>query len=49
MPRVAGDKNYSDREKRLKAENKALKAKVEALKAASKVKDARLKELRNRP
>jgi hypothetical protein len=48
MARVAGDKNYTDREKRLKAENRALRAKVKALKAVSKVKDARLKELRSR-
>ncbi len=48
MARVEGDKNYTDREKRLHAENGALKAKVKALKAALKVKDARLRELRNR-
>jgi hypothetical protein len=46
MAREPGDKNYSAREKRLIAELAAEKAKVEAARAEIKVKDARLKELR---
>lgn len=48
MSRNAGDKNLSLREQRLKAENAALKAKLEAQKVASKVKDAKLAELRSK-
>lgn len=46
MARTEGDKNLSPREMRLKAENEALKAKVKAEQANSKVKDARIKELK---
>jgi hypothetical protein len=48
MPRVQGDTNYSDREKRLTAQKAALEAKVRTLKEELKVKDARLKELRKK-
>lgn len=46
VARATGDKNYTAREKRLIAEVAAEKAKVEAAKAEIKVRDARLKELR---
>jgi hypothetical protein len=46
MARETGSKNFSPREMRLKAENGALKAKLKAEQAASKVKDARIKELK---
>ncbi len=46
MARQPGDKNYSAREKTLIAKLAAEKAKVEAAKAELKVKDSRLKELR---
>ena len=48
MSRNAGDTNLSLREQRLKAENAALKAKLEAQKVASKVKDAKLAEARDK-
>jgi BMFP domain-containing protein YqiC len=52
MPREKGDKNFSERELRLRAENEALKAKVKAVEARFKgelkVKNARLKELRSK-
>jgi hypothetical protein len=46
VARATGNKNYTAREKRLIAEVAAEKAKVEAAKAEIKVRDARLKELR---
>ena len=48
MARSAGDTNLSLREQRKDAEIAALKAKLAAEKAAQKVKDARLKELREK-
>jgi len=52
MPREKGDKNFSERELRLRAENEALRAKVKAVEAKFKgelkVKNARLKELRSK-
>jgi len=46
--RVKGDTNYSTREKRLIAQNKVLEAKVKTLKEELKVKNVRLRELRER-
>jgi hypothetical protein len=46
MARDEGSKNFSPREMRLKAENEALKAKLKAEQANTKVKAARIKELR---
>jgi hypothetical protein len=46
MARVAGDKNYSLREDRLKAENAALKLQLKACEAQNKVEKARQRELR---
>jgi hypothetical protein len=48
MARVKGDINYSIREKRLIAQNKVLEAKVKTLKEELKVKNVRLRELRER-
>jgi len=52
MPREKGDKNFSERELRLKAQNEALRAKIKAVQTACrgklKVKDARIRELRSR-
>lgn len=46
MAREEGSKNFSAREMRLKAENEALKAKLKAAQANTKVKDARIKEIK---
>lgn len=46
MPRVHGDKNYSAREDRLKAENAALKAQLKAAELKIKAEKARQRELR---
>ena len=46
--RIAGDKNLSTRELRLKAQVAVLKAEITVLKAKLKVKDIRQKELRQR-
>lgn len=48
MARTAGDTNLSLREQRKDAEIAALKAKLAAEKAAAKVKDARLREMREK-
>ena len=48
MPRNVGDKNLTLREQRLKTETAALRAKLGAAKAATKVKDAKIAELRNK-
>lgn len=47
MARVVGDKNYSPREDRLKAENVALKAQLKASEKLVKVEKARQRELRS--
>lgn len=48
MARSTGDTNLSLREKRKDAEIAALKAKLDAARAAQKVKDARLRELKEK-
>jgi hypothetical protein len=48
MPRGKGDKNFSERELRLGAQNQALRAAVKACEAKLKVKDARIRELRSK-
>jgi hypothetical protein len=48
MARVSGDKNYSEREHRLVAENEVLKAKIAASKAEIKVLKLRKKEVAKR-
>lgn len=46
--RKPGDTNYSDREKKHKAQIAALKAEIAAEKAKRKAKDAELAETRNK-
>jgi hypothetical protein len=48
MARSVGDTNHSLREDRLKAEIAKYKAKLSAEKVASKVKDAKIAELRGK-
>lgn len=48
MARAKGDKNYSTRETRLIAQKAVLKAKVETLKQELKVKNIRIKELKEK-
>ena len=48
MARVKGDTNYSIREERLIAQKSVLEAKVKTLKEELKVKDVRLRELRDK-
>lgn len=48
MARQPGDTNLSLREKRKDAQIVALKAKLDAEKAAQKVKDAKLREMREK-
>ena len=48
MARKPGDTNYSARERKLIAEKEEAKAEVEMLKARVKVRDALIKELREK-